>query len=47
MKAVRQKDHALFGHGKAFFDIDKHTIAMPTEEEIRALIQPKQSTSAS
>jgi hypothetical protein len=46
MKALLQKDHALFGQDKAFFDVDKSAIVMPTEDEVRALIAPKQSTSA-
>ncbi|PLW49643.1 hypothetical protein PCASD_02204 [Puccinia coronata f. sp. avenae] len=46
MKALLQKDHALFGQDKALFDVDKSAIVMPTEAEVRALIAPKQSTSA-
>ncbi|PLW39682.1 hypothetical protein PCASD_15453 [Puccinia coronata f. sp. avenae] len=46
-KAVLQKDHALFGQGDSFLQIDQHAITMPTEAEVQALINPNQSTSAS
>jgi hypothetical protein len=46
-KAVLQKDHALFGQGDSFLQINQHAIRMPTEAEVQALINPNQSTSAS